>query len=58
MILVDDFHWMRQLRNAGDYPFPEKKLADSEDALEAQKVAKGLVVKAQDLMEQMPAYGS
>ncbi|WP_394253547.1 hypothetical protein [Arthrobacter pityocampae] len=56
--LVDDFHWMRQLRNAGDYPVPDKKLADSEDAVEAQTVAKGLVAKARILIEQMPAYGS
>lgn len=56
--LVDDFHWMRQLRNAGDYPVPEKKMAGAEDALEAQKVAKELVDKARELVQQMPPYGT
>ncbi|MHA7176203.1 hypothetical protein ACX80D_06065 [Arthrobacter sp. Sr24] len=55
--LIDDFHWMRQLRNAGDYPVPEKKLADLSDALEALAVAKGLVLKAWALIEQMPSCG-
>lgn len=56
--LIDHFHWMRQLRNAGDYPVPEKKLADAQDALEAQAVAKNLTANARDLIEQMPVYGS
>ncbi|MFJ2619353.1 hypothetical protein [Glutamicibacter sp. NPDC087344] len=54
--LVKDFGWMRQLRNAGDYPVPEKALANLLDAKEAAEVAKGLLDKIRQLVDQMPVY--
>lgn len=55
--VLKDFSWMRRLRNAGDYPVPEKPLASAEDAAEALETIRTLVAKVPDLLNAMPPYG-
>lgn len=55
--ILKDFSWMRRLRNAGDYPVPDKPLASAEDAAEALEILQGLLAKVPALLDAMPPYG-
>lgn len=56
--LIADFDWMRRMRNAGDYPVPDKKLADRADANEALTVGDELASKVRALLAAMPPFGT
>jgi hypothetical protein len=54
--LIDSFGWMRQLRNASEYPSFEKPAATATDALRAQAATQEIIEKALELLDLMPVY--
>jgi len=54
--LIEDFTWMRRLRNADGYPTPDRPLPDMNDAREALDIARELLSKAPSLLKHMGPY--
>jgi hypothetical protein len=53
---LNDFGWMRSLRNASEYPSFELPTADEDDALKAHPIAGEMIDLAERLLDQMPVY--
>ena len=54
--LVNDFGWMRGVRNASEYPSFDRAVADKEDAERGQAIAEQILNAAARLLDQMPVY--
>jgi hypothetical protein len=55
-VIVEQFGRLRRERNQNQYPTPEAKLADSDDAEDAIDLARRLLESARQAVEIMPAF--
>ena len=53
---INNFGWMRSLRNASEYPSFERPTADRADTTRAHPIAEELIAMAEALLDQMPVW--
>jgi hypothetical protein len=54
--LINDFGWMRMLRNQTEYPTFDRPMAAREDAEAAARISANLVAMAERLLDEMPVW--
>lgn len=55
-VQVNQFGWMRKLRNSSQYPSHESPMADTEDSAKAREYAAALVEMAAKVLDSMGPY--
>lgn len=53
---LNNFGWMRRLRNDSEYPTRERDTADHDAAVAAQKYAAEIIDMAEKLLDEMPVF--
>lgn len=54
--IIDNFDWMRRLRNTTEYPDLDKPIANFADAEEAVPTAQKIIQTAHTVLDRMPVY--